>query len=193
MTNHRNIALFVEQRLPLTQNALLALCTYLEQSGWTKKSEWEYEKREWAEDEEPLVVRIPATISTPIAIEASEAFRDILLVLSSLQNTGLDEIITQLQAVISRSQVERSSAGQWASLETPTFVEVMRKHVTAAQIAAILREFAEAEDSGRCSICGTPDIPVDEQGNAVDAESPAFAAYQERHSANCLIKLLTEG
>jgi len=93
---NRNLALYVEERFPLTQEALLALCAYLEKVDWTRRSDWEFAKV--MDGEEPVVVHVPPTLNSPSLVEVSEAFADILLLISIDQKRDLAEVIASVRA-----------------------------------------------------------------------------------------------
>lgn len=92
---NRNLALSVEEHYPLTQASLVALCAYLEKAGWTRRGPWAFEKA--IDGPEPVQVRVPATVSTPSLIEASETFADILLLVSIDEQRDLEEVIARVQ------------------------------------------------------------------------------------------------
>lgn len=93
---NRNLALYVEERFPLTQEALLALCAYLEKVGWTRRRDWEFAKA--IDSEEPVVVHVPPTLNSPSLVEVSEAVADILLLVSIDQKRDLAEVIASVRA-----------------------------------------------------------------------------------------------
>src|SRR5215472_11127050 len=114
MNTSRNMALFVSDRFPFTQDAIFALCAYLEKAGWKKLDEQRFEKQ--IDSAEPVQVRVPRTISSPSPIEALEAFADILFLISLDERIALEAAIEKVQAEVNNRAVR--------TLDRP-FIEVV--------------------------------------------------------------------
>jgi hypothetical protein len=83
-------------------------------------------------------------------------------------------------------------------MDTKNFIDVLIKHISPAQVAAILKDFKDPDPApGYCVVCGEQDLPLDAAGNVfvedLDFENPMDPAdYKPQHTENCPIMLLQQ-